>query len=441
MSRQFTAAFAVSLSLSAALISSCSSSSSSSPSATGGTGASAGGVAGHAPIAGGTGGSNGGKSSGGATASAGTGGQFANAGSPGSAGTSDTARAGEGGAAGGSACTADDFPFGINASDSRIAAATTVGFKWHRTQSYWTNVEWNRGTLDFSAEKAQLAAHRTQQMAMLEQIPVSTRWSCERCFANGTVTCNDCSWWELPAITADPRASEIYKYVYALVTFLNTQYPDYHVRAFSGFNEIDQTFRWTAKSPANYLSTYVTGYLQPLAMAVHDACDALQLPDCVVLGPTLSTVDFSDYDGEVHEALASLGAFKWFDRFDFHPYQGYQHCDPSALDTEVDRELSWLTNHHLSFKAWATETGLDICGDTCTHGETREQAQVNQLTQALALPASHPWLEKVFLYDLDDAPNGCSVADNGWGLYDDQGNARPARAAVSAILSAAECSR
>ncbi len=395
---------------------------------------------------GGTANTGGAASSGGTPITAGT----ANAGTAnsGGAGAPSTGlgagAAGDGGSAhstggaGGDAavCDPSDSPYGINADSSlaQLDLAHELGFTWHRTASMWTDIEWNRDQYDFSGELTKLTVHRERGLNILNQIPVSTPWSCGRCFQDGTELCSDCQWWEVAAPTTDPRTSETYRFVYDLVTFLNTQFSDFKVRAFSGYNEIDQA------APGNeaLFSDYVAGTMQPLYLAVHDACQDLGVEGCVVLGPTLSTMDFEIRDGEAHQMFYELGAFDWIDVYDYHPYQGWWQCDPSALVAEVDREAAWLAERGIEKPLWITETGISVCQDCAGKGNV-EQARSDYLTVAMNLVSTRPWVKKVLIYALVDRAGGCATADNGWGIYDENLVARPVRDTVAQLIQAWSC--
>jgi hypothetical protein len=190
-----------------------------------------------------------------------------------------------------------------------------------------------------------------------------------------------------------------------------------------------------------YYSDYVQGTMQPLYLAVHDACQDAGVDGCVVLGPTLGTVDWESRNGEAHEAFYDLGAFDWIDVYDYHPYQGWGSCDPSALAAEVDHEGTWLQGHGLDQHLWITETGIAVCRDLgpnpCVGSD--DSQRIDYLSQAMGFVSTRRWIDKVFLYDLVDAPGGCATADNGWGLYDENLVARPALAAVAQIAGGWTC--
>lgn len=297
-------------------------------------------------------------------------------------------------------------PFGINVHqlvwdgpNAETQALGTLGADWIRVDFPWSQIEPAQGTFDFTVTDGIIANADALGINVYATLGGTPQWATDGAAEAG-----------VPRDPADWDA-----FVYAVVSRYSGS-----VKYWGMWNEPNLTQFWSGNRD---------DYINVILSVGHDAAKRAD-PDCSVLGPELAHLKSADWSGWLNDVLTRAGGD--IDIVTQHAYGG----DASGVLNELDGpQWPWdppnvrdvITGAGAGNKPfWLTETGFTTNGST---GEADQDAFYSGILNGML---TRPWWDKIFFYEIEDAPNTTDL----WGLLRGDHSPKPAFATYQGFIAA-----
>ncbi len=272
------------------------------------------------------------------------------------------------------ACTsvlAAKDPFGINvddpnARDLHFSTARQAGFRWARLSADWREMEQTQGTIDFSSLDERVAVARAKGLNILLTFVFIPSW------ANGTLpTCipfidNNCS--------VPPTNPQFFA---DFVTAVVDRYQ----------GKIEYYCIWNEPTLEVFWGGSQQEYIDDILINGSQAAKAAN-PTVKIVGP--DTVFDSDYfSGVLSQACSHI------DIVSAHFYPGNFSGSANAMISDIEAHYLPSIQSQCNKPFWITEFGIqsEIIG---------EEIQAQEYYRALELALEKTYIDKLFLYRLED---------------------------------------
>lgn len=270
---------------------------------------------------------------------------------------------------------------GLNYPDLALAPAAPAvlagsGIPWVRLIAWWKWMEPSRGSYDFAAMDAKVAAARANGQPVLVAFNSIPSW------ANGAPA--DCDFWAGECAAPPASANDFAAFAAAVAA----RYRD-DVAAWELWDEPDRPAFW-----GGTVAQWVDRIATPGIAAIRAAA-----PGALVVGPATHSglAAFQQHTAPLCDHLDALSAH-------FYP------ANAAALFSQLDTAYRPWIAAQCDRPLWVTAMGIDSA-------LTGEAAQAGGYVQALAGALARPYLARLFLHQWADVASASGLG-GGWGLVE-----------------------
>lgn len=321
------------------------------------------------------------------------------------------------------AATAVNLALGVNIADLGLAyLVNDMGFDWAKSYINWATVEPEPGQFRWDDPDNVAKAFGDQDLNILMRV-------------HGTPA------WARPGSTALSHPPEDMQDFARFMTALAERYKG-QVAAYEIWNEPNLNYEWgyQAPDPARYAEMLIVAY---------DAVKAVDPDALVISGGLATTGDGSETaygDLDFLQGMYDAGVKGHFDAFGSHPYAyglppDATHPDGLALDRVRQQHDIMVANGDGDTPIWITEVGWVLrahedLGEHASIGVSEaEQAEYLARTY-LDAPEMWPYVEAIFMFNLDFSTVSWYPADNPMRWYAILNPDRTPRPAYTALREA-----